>query len=154
MADPGFPRGGGANSPGGRQHTILLNFPTTPSYRVKLVTMGIHQTRCFARWGRQPSGWGGGAPTYNFAKFSQKLHEIERIWTPGRKGASLVPPLDPPLIWYFYRKRESVYIVAELGNNVYSSGKSATFFPLVKTFLLSFSEHITKYEGNLQPQRG
>ena len=28
MADPGFPRGGGANSPGGgRQHTILSNFP-------------------------------------------------------------------------------------------------------------------------------
>ena len=24
-----------------------------------------------------------GAPTYNFAKFSPKLHEIERIWTPG-----------------------------------------------------------------------
>ena len=40
MADPGFPRGGGANSP-------------------------------------------GGAPTYDFAKFPQKLHEIERIWTPG-----------------------------------------------------------------------
>ena len=28
----------------------------------------------------------GGAPTYDFAKFSQKLHEIERIWTP-RGGA-------------------------------------------------------------------
>ena len=27
MADPGFPRGGGANSPGGRQHTKLPNFP-------------------------------------------------------------------------------------------------------------------------------
>ena len=54
MADPGFPRGGGANSPG------------------------------------------GGAPTYDFAKFSQKLHEIERIWAP-RGGASLAPPLDPPL---------------------------------------------------------
>ena len=40
VADPGFPRGGGANSP-------------------------------------------GGAPTYDFAKFSQKMHEIERIWTPG-----------------------------------------------------------------------
>ena len=27
MADPGFPRGGGANSPGGgRQHMILPNF--------------------------------------------------------------------------------------------------------------------------------
>ena len=32
---------------------------------------------------------GGGAPTYNFAKFSQKLHEIERIWTPGG-GASKI----------------------------------------------------------------
>ena len=37
-----------------------------------------------------------GAPTYDFAKFSQKLHEIERIWTP-RGHASLAPPLDPPL---------------------------------------------------------
>ena len=27
VADPGFPRGGGANSPGGRQHMILSNFP-------------------------------------------------------------------------------------------------------------------------------
>ena len=39
VADPGFPWGGGANSP-------------------------------------------GGASTYKFAKFSQKLHEIERIWIP------------------------------------------------------------------------
>ena len=45
MADPGFPRGGGANSPGG-----------------------------------------GGVETYDFAKFSQKLHEIERIWIPGGGG--------------------------------------------------------------------
>ena len=42
VTDPGFPQGGGANSP-------------------------------------------GGAPTYDFAKFSQKLHEIERIWTPGAR---------------------------------------------------------------------
>ena len=30
-------------------------------------------------------GWGSnppGGPTYDFAKFSQKLHKIERIWTP------------------------------------------------------------------------
>ena len=27
VADPGFPRGGDANSPGGCQHTILPNFP-------------------------------------------------------------------------------------------------------------------------------
>ena len=43
-----------------------------------------------------PTPWGGGAPTYNFAKISQKLHEIERIWAP-EEGASLAPPLDPPL---------------------------------------------------------
>ena len=47
VADPGFPRAGGANSPGGR-----------------------------------------GAPTYDFAKISQNLHEIERIWTRG--GASKI----------------------------------------------------------------
>ena len=26
----------------------------------------------------------GGAPTYNFSIISQKMHEIERIWTGGR----------------------------------------------------------------------
>ena len=45
VADPGFPRGGGANSRGR-----------------------------------------GGEPTYDFAKFSKKLHEIERIWTPVGGG--------------------------------------------------------------------
>ena len=56
MADLGFPRGGGANCP-------------------------------------------GGAPTYDFAKFSQKLHEIERIWAPRGGGAR--PKfyyVDPPLV--------------------------------------------------------
>ena len=28
--------------------------------------------------------------THNFAKFSQKLHEIERIWTPDRRGGACV----------------------------------------------------------------
>ena len=46
VADPGFPRGAGANSSGR-----------------------------------------GGAPTYDFAKFSRKLHEIERIWTPGGRAS-------------------------------------------------------------------
>ena len=31
------------------------------------------------------------------AKFSRKLHEIERIWTPRGGRASLMPPLDPPM---------------------------------------------------------
>ena len=56
MADPGFPRGGGANSPGaGRQHTILPNFP-------------------------------------------QKLHEIERIWTPRGGARPKFYFVDPPLL--------------------------------------------------------
>ena len=46
VADPGFPRGGGANSP-------------------------------------------GEAPTYDFANFPQKLHEIERIRAPGGERAPL-----------------------------------------------------------------
>ena len=45
-----------------------------------------------------PTPRGGGA-TYDFAKFSQKLHEIERIWT-ATGGASLTPPLDPPQLFY------------------------------------------------------
>ena len=40
---------------------------------------------------------GGGAPTYDFAKISQKLHEIERIWTPGG-GTSIIYYVDPPLL--------------------------------------------------------
>ena len=37
-------------------------------------------SRFSPRWGRQLSR---GAPTYDLAKFSQKLHDIERIWTLG-----------------------------------------------------------------------
>ena len=57
VADPGFPRGGGANSP-------------------------------------------GGAPTYDFAKISPKLHKIERIWTPG--GRLKFYYGDPPLLFMQY----------------------------------------------------
>ena len=50
-----------------------------------------------------PQGGGanspGGAPTYDFAKFSQKLHEIERIWAPGGGGARRkFYYVDPPLV--------------------------------------------------------
>ena len=33
-----------------------------------------------------------GTPTYDFAKFSQKLHEIERIWTRGGARVPRAPP--------------------------------------------------------------
>ena len=53
--------------------------------------------------GRQLRVRGGGTVTYHFAKFPQKLHEIERIWTGGGVGGwvggtPITPPLDPPLI--------------------------------------------------------
>ena len=38
----------------------------------------------------------GGAPTYKFTGFSQKLHEIKKILVPGR-GRAGGTPLDPPL---------------------------------------------------------
>ena len=41
------------------------------------------RSRISPRRGRQLSG---GAPTYDFAKFSRKLHEIERIWAPLRSA--------------------------------------------------------------------
>ena len=40
--------------------------------------------------GANPPGF---APTYDFARYSQKLHKTERIWI--HMGMSLVPP--PPI---------------------------------------------------------
>ena len=54
-------------------------------------------SRIFPRRGRQlPRG----VPTYDFAKISQKLHEIERIWTPkgGRGARPKFYYVDPPLV--------------------------------------------------------
>ena len=52
------------------------------------------------RRGRQPFR---GVPTYDFAKFREKLHEIGKIL--GRGGGAGCAPLNPPLI------RNSVYVV-------------------------------------------
>ena len=54
-------------------------------------------SRIFPRGGREPSRGGR-----EHAKFSRKLHEIERIWTPRGGRASLTPPLDPPMIVIHY----------------------------------------------------
>ena len=48
--------------------------------------------------GTNRRGGGGVLPKYDFAKISQKLHKIERIWTGGGEGAR--PNfyyVDPPL---------------------------------------------------------
>ena len=51
-------------------------------------------SRISPRRGRQLPG---GAPTYDFAKNSQKLHEIERIWTPRGGARPKFYYVDPPL---------------------------------------------------------
>ena len=44
-----------------------------------------------------PGGCANSKNCYYFSKFCQKLHENERIWTPGGR-ASLAPPLDPSML--------------------------------------------------------
>ena len=51
-------------------------------------------SRISPRRGRQLPG---GAPTYEFAKFHQKLHEIDEFGPPGRGARPLHPLLDPLL---------------------------------------------------------
>ena len=51
-------------------------------------------SRISPRRGRQLSR---GAPTYDFAKFPQKLHEIERIWPPRGGARPKFYYVDPPL---------------------------------------------------------
>ena len=42
-----------------------------------------------------------GGATYDFAKLSRKLHQIERIWVPKEARVPVPPPLDPPMyaVW-------------------------------------------------------
>ena len=72
MADPGFPRGGGANSPGGRQHTILPYFPKNC---MKLKEFG-------------PPGGGGARP--KFYDVDPPLHADKR--KPRAERRSIVFP--------------------------------------------------------------
>ena len=44
-----------------------------------------------------PRGCANSQNCYYFSNFCWKLHENERIWTPGGGRASLAPPLDPPM---------------------------------------------------------
>ena len=50
----------------------------------------------------------GGAPTYDFAKFSQNLHEFERIWTGGGARPKFYY-VDPPLGSVAMARRISVH---------------------------------------------
>ena len=42
-----------------------------------------------------------GGTNIRICQIFQKLHEIERIWTPRGVAHPSQPPLDPPLLFYF-----------------------------------------------------
>ena len=42
-----------------------------------------------------PPGVVGGAPTYDFTKFSQNMHKIEKIWTPSEARVPGIPTPPP-----------------------------------------------------------
>ena len=48
-----------------------------------------------------PRGGANSQNCYYFSHFCRKLHENERIWTPGGGARPWRPPLDPPM-YYFY----------------------------------------------------
>ena len=64
---------------------FLSKINVTPS--IETVNPGSGGSRIFPRGGVNPLGGGR-----EHAKFSRKLHEIERIWTPRGGRASLTPP--------------------------------------------------------------
>ena len=72
---------------------LLLNDTTVKNVVNEMTVINSGGSRISPRRGRQLPGGGTGAPTYDFAKISQKLHEIERIWTSRGGGASPAPPL-------------------------------------------------------------
>ena len=70
----------------------------------------------FPRRGSQLPGGGGEAPTCDFVIFSQKLHEIERIWAP-----------DPPLqTMVLLLKSKDVFTLNEAGSESDFTWKTAS----------------------------
>ena len=81
---------------------IQLTFQRTSKIGVNFYKLWITEITIINNQWRIQDFPEGGAWTLQggreHAKFSRKLHEIERIWTPRGGRASLTPPLDPPMI--------------------------------------------------------
>ena len=84
--------------------TLHKNTDNIVSERYKVLNFKLIWEK--AGWGNSVFSGGsrifrGGTPTPKVGEltnfFDRKLHENERIGTPGGGGASLAPPLDPPM---------------------------------------------------------
>ena len=66
--------------------TLLSNYQN-PFYVLRIEGLFIDLTDITTHAAADP-GFPRGAPTYDFAKFSRKLHDIERIWGAGGGGGA------------------------------------------------------------------
>ena len=75
-----------------------------------------------------PRGGANSQNCYYFSHFCRKLHENERIWTPGAGGgASLAPPLDPPMV--LSHRERTPYSHQWLQNQCYRSRRHHHMVP-------------------------
>ena len=61
--------------------------------------------------GFSPGGCANSQKCYYFSFFPRKLHENERIWTPGGGARPWRPPLDPPMITYKFNSWNHVLCI-------------------------------------------
>ena len=88
---------------------------------------------------------GGGAPTYDFAKFSWKLHEIKRIWVPG--GRPSHPPKSATVCVRKVPVMQGVYMVVIVlwhfvleGNSKRKFSRSMYFETIMLIMVLSSND--------------
>ena len=79
----------------------------------------------------------GGSPTPKsaviFQYFPQKLHENERICTPGGHASLVPPPLDPPMPWAGTPQSSACWEIRA------TSGRYASYW---NAFLLTLQSHV------------
>ena len=120
----------------------LVELQLTPSLKMlqelmKLsdrVTINSSGSRISPRWGCQPSRR---APTYDIAKFSQKMHKTERIWTPWGEGRGSCPKfyyVDLPLM-------KNAICFSELNNSSFISRQNVPITSICTGFVLSITRN-------------
>ena len=78
---------------------LWTHAPQSNFLHVHVVSGKFSQIIAVADPGFSPGGGANSQNCYYFSHFCRKLHENERIWTPGGGGGARPwrPPLDPPM---------------------------------------------------------